>query len=187
MKYCGKCGAQLPEDAAFCDQCGSKTTRQTFQKEYDIPQANTHRDLNSEEIKSLSNKIVLLLIVTITIAIILLISLMSGSNSSSKPVGSGAPIPAGTYFNPSLKNEIVFNKDGTFNGTIGLDLSFSSDNSTSSGDYITYDNKLFLDAGHTGMMDVYNYYYSKGKLMLWKDSNSGAGMIYYNNEFWTKN
>ena len=29
MKYCGKCGAQLPDDAVFCDNCGNSFIEKT--------------------------------------------------------------------------------------------------------------------------------------------------------------
>lgn len=34
MKYCSNCGAQLPEDQMFCNQCGTRQEQQTHSPQY---------------------------------------------------------------------------------------------------------------------------------------------------------
>ena len=44
MVYCAKCGAQLPEDGAFCPTCGaSRTIQATAQPIVQVTQATTAR------------------------------------------------------------------------------------------------------------------------------------------------
>lgn len=50
MKYCSQCGAQLPDEALFCDSCGTRqqAARQSTTSQQTMRQSNTRRQVEPE-------------------------------------------------------------------------------------------------------------------------------------------
>ena len=85
MKYCAKCGTQMPDDSAFCPNCGSAVEIQNTQQQFNnnAVQNNLNPQFNNppqEKPKTNSNKVLIIVIAVLAALLIVLIGFFIGSS-----------------------------------------------------------------------------------------------------------
>ena len=180
MKYCGKCGAEINDDASFCPKCGAEVSKAEIAEDKISMEESLKEVANSaKEIKEkVSSKVKLdkkkILLIGAALIVVLVATLII-SNAAAYPSKL-----SGTYGREDLNiKAYTFNKDGTFYYTDNGDRDH--------GTYIAENKRLTMnyDAEEHRASESLNYKVKHGDLYF-SDDLSGYVVIFENNSKFTQ-